>query len=165
MKPRRLLAAALAAAFLAAPMAALAGPSKGDTVTVTHLEAKVMAAPKLIGKAVASVQRNDRLKVVEAEKNGWLKVSLAGGKSGYIRTQFVQEGKLELAKVSGGEAAHVSADEVALAGRGFNENVEKSYREKNARLDFAHVDRIQALNVEPEAAAKFAEQGGLGGGK
>ena len=60
-------------------------------------------------------------------------------------------------------ATGVSSDEVALAGKGFNEQVEAKLR-KDGTLDYTWVDRMSAFNAGADQIAKFRTQGHLPGG-
>ena len=57
----------------------------------------------------------------------------------------------------------VSSDEVALAGKGFNEQVEAKLK-KDGKLDYTWVDRMAAFNVDADQIVKFRTQGNLPGG-
>jgi len=72
---------------------------------------------------------------------------------------------------AGGRDAQVGASsgELALAGKGFNADVEAEFKARNRDIDFSWVDRMQAMKVPPERIAAFLQEGGLvseqGGGK
>jgi hypothetical protein len=54
-----------------------------------------------------------------------------------------------------------SADEAALAGRGFNQRVENEFREQND-VDYSGVDRMEEeFGIDPGALLSFLEEGGL----
>jgi hypothetical protein len=139
-------------------------PDKGSTITVQVMSTKLMKSPGFLGTSVATVVRGDLLTYEEAQKD-WYKVTGKDGKSGWINKVSVVEKKLALSSKPGGGTGGLSEDEVALAGRGFSPEVEKEYRQRNPNLDFSHIDHIQSLQVEPEALAKFAAEGKIGGGK
>jgi uncharacterized protein YgiM (DUF1202 family) len=54
-----------------------------------------------------------------------------------------------------------SAREVALAGKGFSQEVENSYNSQQANLNYADVDRTEAITVSDEELRKFLEEGRL----
>lgn len=143
---------------------AVAGaPNKGSTITVQVMSTKLMKSPGFLGASIATVVRGDLLTFEEAQKD-WYRVT-KDGKSGWINKVSVVERKLALSSKPGGGTGGLSEDEVALAGRGFSPEVEQEYRKRNPNLDFSHIDHIQTLQVEPEALAKFAAEGKIGGGK
>ncbi len=155
--PRRLALAAVLLATLGG--LALAAPKAGSTVTVRVLTAKVMAAPKFIGKSTAAVSRGQKLKVAET-KGDWLKVT--GGASGWIHLTNVTDREVTLSSKPGQDAkGTASRDEVELAGRGFTPQVEDKYRKKNPKLDFSHVDGIERTAVDLAKLEAFVADGEL----
>jgi hypothetical protein len=54
-----------------------------------------------------------------------------------------------------------SAREVALAGKGFSQEVENSYNSQQTDLNYADVDRTEAITVSAEDLKKFLEEGRL----
>jgi hypothetical protein len=146
--------------FLALPLGA--APTRGQTLTVRVLSAKVMQKPRFIGAVASAVSRGDHLTFEEAQKD-WYKVRTSAGKDGWIHRTNVTESQVRLSSKPGGGGGSLSQDEVELAGRGFTPEVEKEYRDKHRELDFSHVDRIEATSPRPEDLAQFAQEGGLGG--
>lgn len=148
-----LMASALAAGV------AIAAPKIGSVVTVRVLTAKVMAAPKFIGKSNGDVSRGQQLTVAEA-KGDWIRVS--GASSGWIHKTNLTERAVTLSSKPGGEGkGAASRDELELAGRGFTPQVEDQYRQKNPKLDFSHVDSIEKLEVDPGKLEAFIADGEL----
>lgn len=68
----------------------------------------------------------------------------------------------ELDLQAGAEAAQssVSGKEMALAGKGFNAQVEAQYRQQNGG-NYAQVDRMEAQAFEPNQLMAFLQQGGV----
>ena len=64
---------------------------------------------------------------------------------------------------AGGTKTQATASEAALAGKGFNKQVEDSYRAKHAEANFAGVDRMLQVKVSPAQVEDFLKQGKLGG--
>ncbi len=159
----RILVGALAVALLALTAVAIGAPAKGSTITVTQLTAKLMKTPSFIGATTAKLVRGDQLKFVDAQKD-WYRVTTKTGASGWINKSAVVEKAVALStKPGGGGSGGATADEVALAGRGFSKDVEDKYKSEHKDLDFSHVDKIEKLEVDTEAVAKFAAEGKVGG--
>jgi hypothetical protein len=51
---------------------------------------------------------------------------------------------------------------VALAGKGFNKEVEAEYKKQNQALDYAWVDRMLEYQIPQVQLVEFLQQGGLG---
>jgi hypothetical protein len=80
--------------------------------------------------------------------------------SGFIHASAVTERKVKVGSAdSVGSSA--SAEEVTLAGKGFNAQVEKSYGDKNSGANFTAVNAMERRSVaEPDLFA-FLRSGGL----
>jgi hypothetical protein len=63
--------------------------------------------------------------------------------------------------LTGTPVKQTNSDEVALAGKGFNPEVESAYRAKHPEMDFAQVDKIEGFKVEPAALQVFIKEGDL----
>jgi len=65
-------------------------------------------------------------------------------------------------QVVSGTSSTATQREVALAGKGFNQEVEQSYKTGNRQLNFADVDRIeQTISVDEEELLQFLQEGRL----
>jgi hypothetical protein len=60
-----------------------------------------------------------------------------------------------------GNSNTVSAKEVALAGKGFSQEVENSYRGQKKNVNYADVDRTEAINFSEDELKSFLEEGRL----
>jgi hypothetical protein len=56
-----------------------------------------------------------------------------------------------------------SANEIALAGKGFNQEIENAYKAEG-NLNYADVDRTEAIQVSEDDLYKFIIDGHLAGG-
>ncbi len=155
------------ARLLAIAVLAVVALVYAETVVVKIQSTALRSNPSFISPAVATVKAGANLEQL-ATRNGWVQVKTAGGQVGWVHGSAVQTKKFTLAALGGNAKTKASASEVALAGKGFNKQVEDSYRAKNAKLDFAAVDRMVQLKATPEQVADFVKKGKLGeagGGK
>ena len=157
------LGGAVAATLLIAGVSAGA-PAAGSTITVQTLTAKLMKGPSYLGATTAKLVRGDQLTFEDA-KGDWYHAKAKGGEDGWIHKSGVVEKAVALSSKPGGGAGGVTQDEVALAGRGFSKEVEAEYKNQHPDMDFSHVDKIEKLEVDSEALAKFAADGKIGGGQ
>jgi uncharacterized protein YgiM (DUF1202 family) len=151
-------------ALLAVALPAGAAPPKGSTITVQTLTAKLMKTPSFISQTAAKLVRGEQLKFEEAQRD-WYRASTEKGVSGWINKSAVVEKAVALSTKPGGGSGGATADEVALAGRGFSKDVEEKYKSEHKDLDFSHVDHIEKLEVPSEELVKFVADGKIGGGK
>ena len=99
--------------------------------------------------------------VQQLERQGdWLRVDYQG-KQGWVHISAVQEQKFQPSSLVGGQAREASQDEVALAGKGFTPEVEKAFREKNPKMRYDLVDRIQSYNIDEAKLQAFIRAGNL----
>lgn len=94
------------------------------------------------------------------EQSGWMKVQPATGKkTGWVHSASLQKRTFAL---QSGQAitSGASKDEIALASKGFNEKVEKSYRSTN-NLDYSSVDKMERVIVSESQQLKFLKDGNL----
>jgi len=116
--------------------------------------------PTFLGKVTSLVGYGDRMTVLE-ESSGWVRVRTEMGRDGWIHGSALCEKKIVLKAGQSDLEAGAAGDEIALAGKGFNEEVEATWRSTNPQMDYAWVDRMEAWVVEPETAVKFLSEGGV----
>lgn len=102
---------------------------------------------------------NDIVEIV-AKEGDWLKVRFKGV-AGCIHKSAVDEKNVDITAVSASKSPGATGSEVALAGKGFNPQVEKSYREKHPDLDFRAIDTLEASRPSDDTIRKFISSGGL----
>ena len=109
----------------------------------------------------ATVEYQDQLQVVSRQED-WLIVTFQD-QQGCIHATAVQEMTISLTRLAQENIEHREAtqDEVSLAGKGFNPQVEKTYRDENPGMDFDAVEKIMAFEATPDTLERFIEEGGL----
>jgi hypothetical protein len=78
-------------------------------------------------------------------------------------TGWTASANLSAKQIVSGNTTSVSAKETALAGKGFNQDVENAYKTKE-NLNYADVDRVEATTVREEDLLSFLEEGRLSKG-
>jgi SH3-like domain-containing protein len=129
------------------------------SMSVTVRETQARATPSFLGPVLAVLAYGDRLDVLE-EQRDWIKVSLPGGKQGWVHRSALTEKRVVLQAGSAPVEETASSSEVALAGKGFNKEVEARYKAEND-LDYTWVDRMESFEVPAERILAFVEAGGL----
>ncbi|MEE9549916.1 MAG: hypothetical protein V3W08_05905 [Candidatus Binatia bacterium] len=128
-------------------------------ITVRVKEAKICKEKVYRLPFVATVKRGDLLEEISMEED-WYKVKTAADKVGWIKASSVLPSKVELTTEETG-LEQVAEAEVTLAGKGFNEQVEREYREENPDLDFDIVDQIEKIGIDERDLEKFILEGKL----
>jgi uncharacterized protein YraI len=144
----------IAAALGLAATAALAA-----TLTVMVQQTQMRSRPQFFAPAVATVKLGQKLQSDEDAQNGWYQVT-SGGSSGWVHESAVTSKKVKLASRSAGDSG-TSAEEITLAGKGFNEQVESQYKAGHANLDFTKVDAMEKRVVPDDSLLPFMRSGGL----
>ena len=64
---------------------------------------------------------------------------------------------------AGGQNAQTGAsgDELALAGKGFNYDVEADFKAKNQNVNFTWVDKMEKIKVPAASMQQFLKDGGI----
>lgn len=141
--------------------AAFAGSTPKE-VTVTSKQGTVKVAADHMSKNVEIVVYGDKLKVIE-KVNDWYHVTTPSGKAGWIHESATTTKKINLAKDSAVNDTSSSHDEVALAGKGFNKQIEQTYVKDNPNMAraFQQVNQIEARKVPAAQLSAFIKQGQL----
>jgi len=79
-------------------------------------------------------------------------------------TGWTASANLSARQVVAGTTSTATAREVALAGKGFNAEVESTYRTQQ-NLNYADVDRVEAIIVNENTLKRFLEEGRLSMGE
>jgi len=100
----------------------------------------------------------DRVQVLD-ERRDWVLVGFRGIE-GWVNRSAVTTKEIVLEASDRDIEERATDREVALAGRGFNKDVEEQYR-RDTGLSYAKIDELEARGEEPEELARFLEEGGL----
>ena len=117
--------------------------------------------PSFLGPVTASVDYGTRV-TVAAQRGSWIQVDDGRGHSGWIHESALSDEKIVMNAGEADARPGASGDELALAGKGFNSEVEAEFRSKNRDVDFTWVDWMEGVKVTPEQAGDAMRQVGLG---
>ena len=149
------------------------------SVAVKVKQTSVRSDHQFFAPTLATARFTEQLQVLGQEQ-GWYRVRY-GSVTGWVHSSAVSESAQSGGSTSGALAGLGSAlsalsgrpsqtasttrgyteDEVALAGKGFNQNVEEQYRSRYPRADFAAVDKMERLQADSEEISRFAKAGRL----
>ncbi len=153
---RPLIRTSLCGAILLLAVTAVAS---GDQMSVTVRETQLRANPAFLGQVVSLLAYGDRVEVLQ-EQGPWFRVETESNQSGWVHSSALTTKRIVLESARGDGSAGASGTEVALAGRGFNEEVENRYKNEEG-LDFSGVDRMEGYDYPPGVLLAFLEEGGL----
>ncbi len=131
-----------------------------ETLVVKVQSTYVRKDPKFYSSPVATLTAGESVTQLSSQ-DGWFQVRTSQGVEGWIHSSAVQAGKLKVASMDRSLQTAATADEVALAGKGFNRQVEDEYKSRNKDLNFADVDRMLKIKVSPDELRRFLVDGRL----
>ena len=116
--------------------------------------------PSFMGKIIAELAYGDQVTVLE-EQGGWNKVSFPGKGEGWMHSSALSSKKIILKAGAANVAQTADSKELALAGKGFNKQVESEFRAKNPNLNFTWVDKTEAMKISSHEMQRFLREGGV----
>ncbi|MGD8367185.1 MAG: SH3 domain-containing protein [Desulfobacterales bacterium] len=122
-------------------------------------DGRLRAAPSFLGGIVGSVRYGDRVRVLE-RKGAWSRVAV-GSNAGWIHDSALTEKEIVLRAGAADVERAATTDELALAGKGFNSQVEERFRADHPGLDFSWVDRMETFRSSADEVRRFLKEGGL----
>jgi len=141
----------IALAFI---LAAFAAAVHASTITVLVQETALRKRAQSYAPSIGTARLGQKF-----ESSG-LTAGFHKTPSGFIHASAVTERKVKIGSadsVGGG----TSAEEITLAGKGFNAQVEKSYGAQNAGANFTAVNAMERRSVAEPALFDFLRAGGL----
>ena len=136
-------------------------------MSVTVQKTQVRANAGYMGSVLGILSYGDRVAILvqpAGAPKGWLYVLGPDGKlKGWVNASALTEKKIEFSQGAGAATQAASSGDVALAGKGFNADVESEYRTEGG-LDYTWVDRMEAFVVATTTIIEFIDQGGLSAG-
>jgi uncharacterized protein YgiM (DUF1202 family) len=136
---------------------AAAQVSPGGTLFVAVQSVDLKAGTGFFANNTGKLNLGDRVTVIRVDGR-FVEVRSAANAS---VTGWTASANLSARQVVAGTASTATAREVALAGKGFSQEIEQSYRNQNRNLNFADVDRVEAITVRDADLRRFLEAGRL----
>lgn len=130
-----------------------------DTARVIIKESAIRAECRFFSPVRMKVKYNDTLEII-SQKGDWFTVKFKNTQ-GCIHRSSIEEKTFKLSGLLGSRSQSASSDEVSLAGKGFNPQVENSYKKKHPDLDFRTIDRIGEYTASEGEIQNFIVSGGL----
>lgn len=149
---KRLIYICLFINFLSFPSIAIS-----DTLKVITKENVIRKENRFFSPVLCHVRYGDIMEYLEKEGD-WYRVRFKK-MEGWIHKTVVEKRKMGLGGILGGKGAR--HEEVALAGKGFNPDIERSYRNKHPEARYHLVDRIEGIKVSEGEVKSFIKAGGL----
>jgi len=145
----------------------IVGLFAADTYIVKVKATALRSSPKFYAPTVVALNAGDGLEKVGGTGD-WIQVKTASGAVGWIHMSALEPKKFNLLATNKGLKTQATANEVALASKGFNKQVEDNYKSRNKSLSFVWVDKMLLIAIPPGQEEAFLKDGKLadfGGGK
>lgn len=145
---------------IAATLAAAAFASSATLMSVQVRKAEVRDTPSFLGNVVIVLGYATQVSVQE-QNGSWMKVVPPNGQpAGWLHSSALTR-KTIVMQAGDAAPAAASSGEMALAGKGFNADVEKEFKANHKDVDFSVVDRMEKIKIAPAKLQAFAREGGL----
>jgi hypothetical protein len=145
--------------LLLASVPALA--AKPKTMSIQVREGQLRSSPSYLSRVVTTLAYTDRVVVLD-KKGSWLRVQPESRSTeGWMHESTLTKKTLKLESGDRDATTAVSSEEQALAGKGFNSDVEAKFKERNGEIDFTWVDNMEAITIPAPALVEFLKAGNL----
>jgi hypothetical protein len=135
---------------------AAAQVSKGGTLYAAAKSVALKSSTGFFASTKGTLVYGDQVTVLQV--NGkWVEVRSVSNSS---LSGWTGAANLSAKRIVSGNASSASAKEIALAGKGFNEEVENAYK-AGGKLNYADVDKTETQTVPQEELYNFLTEGRL----
>lgn len=141
-------------------IALLAPALLAATMHVQVRNGQVRERPSFMGRIVANLAYGQTVDAV-ATQGDWTQVRLANGQSGWMSNSTLTTKHITVKQTTGAVQTGASADDLALAGKGFSADIEAEFKKQNRSISFAPVDKMEKMKASPVQIQAFIAQGGL----
>jgi SH3-like domain-containing protein len=131
-----------------------------ETFVVKVRSTALRSGPQFFASTVVALKAGDGLLLVSRQAD-WIQGKTAAGQTGWIHQSAVEPRKIDILAWGKGTKTQASASEVAMAAKGFNKQVEDSYKAKNKNISFVWVDKMAQITVTRADLQAFLKAGKL----
>jgi uncharacterized protein YgiM (DUF1202 family) len=121
---------------------------------------QIRVTPTFLGKVLVTVSYGVSVEILQT-KGDWMQVKAAQGQVGWMHKSALTTKRVSMSSGSSTAKSSASSDELALAGKGFNSDVEREYKAKNKNLNFAAVDRMEQVKIPATEMQAFLQAGAV----
>jgi uncharacterized protein YgiM (DUF1202 family) len=146
-------------AFLFLYLFSFASLSWAEPVMVLTKQNALREGPKFFAPVKIQVKYSDMLDVI-GQEGDWYRVRFKNV-VGYIHRTAIEKKTISLKETAGTQKHAPSDAEVALAGKGFNSQVEKAYQNKHPEMKYSLVNKVETYTATDNEVRDFIKKGGL----
>lgn len=148
--------------WIAALLALAPAARAASEMSVQIKSGQIRSTPSYLGQVLATVNYGDRVDVLQ-QRGDWMEVQADGAPKGWMHSSALTKKKIVLASGSEDVRTGTSGEELALAGKGFNKEVEAEFKQQNPDTDFKWVDWMEKTRYSIEDLTAFLRAGGVKG--
>lgn len=135
--------------------------AKEKTMSIQIRKGQLRSAPSYLSHVIENLDYATRVTVLE-EKGVWFLVSKPGSQTkGWLNSSALTKKKLKISSGDVNATSVVSTEEQALAGKGFNSDVEAKFKKDNKDIDFTWVNKMEKIKIPTPTLIKFLKQGDI----
>jgi hypothetical protein len=139
---------------------ATAGRSDLGLMSVQVKEGQLRSTPSFLGPIVGPVAYGERVEALQ-QQGEWVNVKSQKNQAGWIHQSALTKKQVMLGAGAQGVSSGNTSQEIALAGKGFNADVESQYRKTHKNADFTWVDRMESMRVAQNEMVTFLKNGAV----
>ena len=121
---------------------------------------QIRSTPSFFGKIVSEAYYGDTVNVTE-ETQDWKKVSVSRGAQGWMHISALTNKRIILGSGESDAELAATSDEVMLAGKGFNKDIEEEYKRRNPGANYTLIDKMEMREVSWDEMYAFLKAGDL----
>jgi hypothetical protein len=132
-----------------------------EIMSVQVRDGQVRAAPSFLGAVLGNLSYGDRVQVYR-EDGAWKNVGTLDKKlAGWIHSSALTKKEIILNAGEKDTELAASNKELALAGKGFNSDVEAEFKATHKDINFMWVDKMGEINIPSGEMQAFLKEGGV----
>ncbi len=128
-----------------------------EVLSVQVKQAQLRSTPYFLGSVKAVLAYGDKVELIE-DRGAWKMVAIRKS-TGWMHVSALTTKRIVLQAGKADVKTGATSNELALAGKGFNAKVEAEFKRKNQDIDYAKVDKMEALAIKPTQMETFLKQG------
>ncbi|MDY0094769.1 MAG: SH3 domain-containing protein [Candidatus Vecturithrix sp.] len=130
-----------------------------NLMSVQVKTAQLRANPSFLGKIITTVSYSKQVDILE-KQDAWVKAALPGTSvEGWMHSTALTKKKVLLNPNASDVSQAASNDEIALAGKGFNAEIEKEFRTGNRQVDYESINRMETIVISQQQMETFLQEG------
>ncbi len=138
------------------PAWAATSQDEPSVLSVQVSRSQIREYPSALAPILATLSYGEQVRIFGTPSDGWAQVYLPGStRLGYMYLSALTQVRLDASELKP-VAQGFSGGEIALAGKGFSESAEETYR-RNSQVDYAPVDAMEDFEYGQETLEKFLE--------